>query len=118
MLTPLGIRGNGCHEPRRKHPTAASWFRMPDREIKARFIEPMLLLPAENPPQDGHWTYELKLDGFRAEAIKTGTRPGWASRWRIDGGAGYSLNRTWEPIMETLGKSASGPCGWGLLIVR
>lgn len=59
---------------------------MPDREIKARFIEPMLLLPAENPPQDGHWTYELKLDGFRAEAIKTGTRPGWASRWRIDGG--------------------------------
>ena len=35
-------------------------------------IDPMLLLRAEVLP-DGHdWMYELKLDGFRAQAIKSG----------------------------------------------
>ena len=37
---------------------------MPDREIQARFIEPMLLLRTENLPQGALWHYELKLDGF------------------------------------------------------
>jgi ATP-dependent DNA ligase len=32
----------------------------------------MLLLPAEIVPEGPGWTYELKLDGFRALAIKTG----------------------------------------------
>ena len=43
---------------------------MPDREIKARFIEPMLLLRTEKLPQGGLWVYELKLDGFRAEGYQ------------------------------------------------
>jgi len=45
---------------------------MPDREIQARFIEPMLLPRTENLPQGALWQYELKLDGFRAQAIKSG----------------------------------------------
>jgi ATP-dependent DNA ligase len=32
----------------------------------------MLLLPAEAPPEGPGWSYELKLDGFRAVAINTG----------------------------------------------
>ena len=32
----------------------------------------MLLLPAESLPEGPGWTYELKLDGYRAVAIKTG----------------------------------------------
>jgi bifunctional non-homologous end joining protein LigD len=38
------------------------------------FIEPMLLQPAANLPEGRAWLYELKLDGFRAVAIKTGGR--------------------------------------------
>jgi hypothetical protein len=45
---------------------------MSPREVKAKFVEPMLLLPAESLPQGPRWTYQLKLDGFRALAIKTG----------------------------------------------
>jgi len=43
---------------------------MSDRKIKVQFIEPMLLLRTENLPQGALWRYELKLDGFRAQAIK------------------------------------------------
>jgi len=32
----------------------------------------MLLLPAETLPEGAGWAYELKLDGYRALAIKTG----------------------------------------------
>jgi bifunctional non-homologous end joining protein LigD len=35
------------------------------------FIEPMLLLPSESLPEGPGWSYELKLDGYRALAIKT-----------------------------------------------
>jgi bifunctional non-homologous end joining protein LigD len=39
---------------------------------KARFIEPMLLLRTEKLPEGDPWAYELKLDGYRALAFKTG----------------------------------------------
>ena len=45
---------------------------MADQKIKARFIEPMLLQRTENLPQGSSYLYELKLDGYRAEAIKSG----------------------------------------------
>jgi len=41
------------------------------QRIKVAFIEPMLLLPAPTPPEGANWAYELKLDGYRAVAIKT-----------------------------------------------
>ena len=45
---------------------------MPDRKIQAHFIQPMLLLRTEALPTGQNWVYELKFDGFRAEAVKSG----------------------------------------------
>jgi DNA ligase D-like protein (predicted ligase) len=43
--------------------------------VKARFIPPMLLVKAEALPDDARrWFYELKLDGYRAIAFKSGGR--------------------------------------------
>jgi len=53
---------------------------MADAKIEARFIDPMLLLSAEKLPEGGSWAYELKLDVFRAVAIKTGGRVHLRSR--------------------------------------
>jgi DNA ligase D-like protein (predicted ligase) len=39
--------------------------------VKAAFIEPMLLLRADALPDDARWTYQLKLDGYRAIAFKS-----------------------------------------------
>jgi DNA ligase D-like protein (predicted ligase) len=39
---------------------------------KAGFIEPMLLLRTDRLPEGANQSYELKLDGYRALAIKTG----------------------------------------------
>ena len=45
---------------------------MPDRKAAARFIPPMLLQRTDQLPDGSPWLYELKLDGYRAEAIKRG----------------------------------------------
>src|ERR1700680_3395960 len=45
---------------------------MPSRKRKAAFVEPMLLLRADTLPEGDAWQYELKFDGYRALAIKTG----------------------------------------------
>src|SRR5690349_19860327 len=39
---------------------------------RARFIDPMLLLPTDKLPEGDKWRYEIKLDGFRAIAFKSG----------------------------------------------
>jgi ATP-dependent DNA ligase len=44
---------------------------MPSQEAKARFIEPMLLQRVTSLPEGPEWSYEVKLDGYRAVAIKT-----------------------------------------------
>jgi DNA ligase D-like protein (predicted ligase) len=44
---------------------------VPESKTKAAFIEPMLLLRTERLPEGSKWAYELKLDGYRALAIKT-----------------------------------------------
>ena len=39
--------------------------------VKARFIEPMLLLRTDVLPDDRHrWAYQLKLDGYRADRVQ------------------------------------------------
>jgi DNA ligase D-like protein (predicted ligase) len=38
--------------------------------LKAEFIEPMLLLRVDTLPEGPQWTYQLKLDGYRAVAFK------------------------------------------------
>ena len=41
--------------------------------VKAGFVPPMLLLRSESLPDDlTRWSYQLKLDGYRAIAFKTG----------------------------------------------
>ena len=43
--------------------------------VKARFIEPMLLLRQDALPDDpGRWEYQIKFDGFRAIAFKTASQ--------------------------------------------
>jgi bifunctional non-homologous end joining protein LigD len=45
---------------------------MADR-VKAGFVEPMLLLRTDRLPDDAaRWEYQLKFDGYRAIAFKTG----------------------------------------------
>jgi bifunctional non-homologous end joining protein LigD len=41
-------------------------------EGKSQFIEPMLLLRTEKLPEGDGWQYEVKFDGYRALAIKSG----------------------------------------------
>ena len=41
-------------------------------KVKAAFIEPMLLLKTDALPDGDAWVHELKIDGYRAIAFKTG----------------------------------------------
>ncbi len=45
---------------------------MPSRKRKAAFVEPMQLQRTESLPEGPQWLYELKFDGYRAIAIKSG----------------------------------------------
>jgi bifunctional non-homologous end joining protein LigD len=48
---------------------------------KGRFIDPMLLLRTDSLPNDGgRWQYQLKFDGYRAIAFKTGGKVHLRSR--------------------------------------
>ena len=53
---------------------------MPPPKIHAKFIEPMLLLRTEKLPEGDGLVYELKLDGYRAVAFKTGGKVHLRSR--------------------------------------
>ncbi len=48
--------------------------------VKARFIKPMLLRRTERLPVGPDWLYEIKLDGYRALAIKNDGHAGLRSR--------------------------------------
>jgi DNA ligase D-like protein (predicted ligase) len=45
---------------------------VPPAKNRARFIEPMLLLKTDSLPDGNGWVHELKVDGYRAIAFKTG----------------------------------------------
>jgi len=47
---------------------------------KARFIDPMKPRLVEKPPTAGDWIYELKFDGIRLIAVKTGKKVSLLSR--------------------------------------
>lgn len=44
------------------------------------FVEPMLLKPVSALPEGPHWQYEIKWDGYRALAIRTGSKRALISR--------------------------------------
>jgi len=62
---------------------------MASAKTTARFIPPMLLLRRERLPEGPEWLYELKLDGYRALAIKTGGKVHLRSRNDNDFSARY-----------------------------
>jgi len=62
---------------------------MASAQNKARFIEPMLLLRTNRLPEGDAWEYEVKLDGYRAIAFKSGGRAHLRSRNDKDFGGKY-----------------------------
>ena len=74
---------------------------MPPLRGTAKFIEPMLLLPAQSFPEDGGWIFELKLDGYRAVAFKTGGRVHLRSRNDKDLSAKYpAISKALAPMPD------------------
>jgi DNA ligase D-like protein (predicted ligase) len=63
---------------------------------KATFIETMDCLAVSNVPRGAGWTYEVKLDGYRLQAVKTGGKVTLYSRRR------NVLNRQFGRIADAL----------------
>jgi bifunctional non-homologous end joining protein LigD len=62
----------------------------------ARFFKPMECLPVEKIPEGDNWTYELKLDGYRLQAVKAGGKVILYSRRGID------LTKRFEYVTKAL----------------
>ena len=69
---------------------------MTKEKAKVAFIEPMLLLRSEKLPEGPEWLIELKLDGYRAVAIKSGGKVQIRSRNNND------FNSRYPGIVEAL----------------
>jgi DNA ligase D-like protein (predicted ligase) len=70
--------------------------RLAKSERIARFIEPMECLPVEQIPEGDLWTYELKLDGYRMVAVRSGGKVTLYSR------RGTDLSKRFEYVTAAL----------------
>ena len=68
--------------------------------VKASFLETMDCLPVTKLPEGPEWTYEIKLDGYRLEAVKSKGKVSVYSRRK------NILNEKFGYIAEALGKLA------------
>jgi DNA ligase D-like protein (predicted ligase) len=81
---------------------------LPKRD--AAFIEPMECLATSTLPDDPRWLWEIKLDGYRALAVKFGDEVTLFSRRR------RSLNRQFPSVVEMLGDLPAGAVVDGELV--
>ncbi len=66
------------------------------RSSTAQFVAPMLLLPTGRLPEGANWLYELKLEGYRAIAVKSSGQVRLWSRNEKD------LSRSYPSIVNAL----------------
>src|SRR5437879_12764742 len=77
---------------------------------EASFVEPMECLSVSKLPEGLEWHWEIKLDGYRALAVKSGTGVTLFSRRR------KSLNRQFPYIVEALADLPAGTVVDGVVV--
>jgi len=74
-----------AREPASEHdPKLAELLKSLPKESQPSFLKPQLALEATNPPDAEGWLHELKLDGYRIQARKDGSKVQMLTRSGLD----------------------------------